>query len=289
MEDRMPVNLRPGTPADAEICGAIAFEAFRAISSAHGFPWDFPSPEIAIDLMKTLLSHSGFYSVVAEQDGAIVGSNFVDERGTIAGIGPITVSPAAQNRSIGRQLMTAIVERSHARGAAGIRLLQSAYHNRSLCLYTKLGFDSREACSKMEGPPLGISLPGYAVRPATIPDIAACNALCRRVHGHDRAGELRDAVRQGTARVVEHLGQITAYASEIAFFGHAVAETNYGLQALIGAAPGFEHGGFLLPTRNSELFRWCLQRGLRLVHQMTLMTIGLYNEPAGAYLPSVSY
>jgi hypothetical protein len=25
------------------------------------------------------------------------------------------------------------------------------------------------------------------------------------------------------------------------------------------------------------------------VHQMTLMTIGLYNEPAGAYLPSVLY
>jgi hypothetical protein len=44
-----------------------------------------------------------------------------------------------------------------------------------------------------------------------------------------------------------------------------------------------------LPTRNGELFRWCLQHGLRLVHQMTLMTIGLYNEPAGAYLPSVLY
>ncbi|MGC2524194.1 MAG: GNAT family N-acetyltransferase, partial [Stellaceae bacterium] len=216
-------------------------------------------------------------------------SNFVDERGTIAGIGPITVSPGVQNRSTGRQLMNAVIERSNARGAAGIRLLQSAYHNRSLCLYTKLGFDRREPCSKMEGPQLRISLPGYAVRPATQSDIAACNALCRRVHGHDREGELRDGVRQGAARVVEHLGQVTAYASEIAFFGHAVAEDNYGLQALIGAASGFAHGGFLLPTRNSELFRWCLRHGLRLVHQMTLMTIGLYNEPAGAYLPSVSY
>lgn len=285
----MSVILRPGTPADAEICGTIAFEAFRAIASAHGFPWDFPSPDIAIGLIKTLLAHTGFYSVVAEQDGAVVGSNFVDERGTVAGVGPITVSPAAQNRSTGRQLMNAVIERSNARGAAGIRLLQSAYHNRSLCLYTKLGFDSREPCSKMEGPRLRISLPGYTVRPATQSDIAACNALCRRVHGHDREGELRDGVRQGAARVVEHLGQVTAYASEIAFFGHAVAETNHGLQALIGAAAGFEHGGFLLPTRNSELLRWCLRHGLRLVHQMTLMTIGLYNEPAGAYLPSVLF
>ena len=185
--------------------------------------------------------------------------------------------------------MVAVLERETERRAAGVRLLQSAYHNRSLCLYTKLGFDSREPCSKMEGPRVGIRVPGYEVRPATEADLAACSALCRQVHGHDREGELRDAIGQGSARVVEHLGRITANASEIAFFGHAVAESNEGLQALIAAAPSFEGGGFLLPTRNGELFRWCLQHGLRLVHQMTLMTIGLYNEPAGAYLPSVLY
>ena len=285
----MAVILRPGTPADAGACGPIAFEAFKAISSQHNFPWDFPSPGVAVGLMNTLLSHSGFHSVVAEQDGVIVGSNFVDERGVIAGIGPITVAPTVQNQSIGRRLMVAVLERETKRRAAGVRLLQSAYHNRSLCLYTKLGFDSREPCSKMEGPRLGIRVPGYEVRPATKADLAACSALCRQVHGHDREGELRDAIRQGSARVVEHLGRITAYASEIAFFGHAVAESNEGLQALIAAAPSFEGGGFLLPTRNGELFRWCLQHGLRLVHQMTLMTIGLYNEPAGAYLPSVLY
>ena len=287
--EAVSITLRPGTPADAQPCGVIAFEAFRSISSEHNFPWDFPSPDVAVALMKTLLAHRHFGSLVAEDDGKIVGSNFVDERGVIAGIGPITVDPAAQNRSIGRRLMQAIIEREAGRRATGIRLLQSAYHNRSLCLYTKLGFDSREPCSKMEGPPPKVALAGYPVRPATGQDLPACNALCRRVHGHDRDGELRDAIREGTARVVEHLGRITAYASEVAFFGHAVAETNQGLEALIGGAPGFDGGGFLLPTRNGELFRWCLEHGLRLVHQMTLMTIGLYNEPAGAYLPSVSY
>lgn len=285
----MAVILRSGRPADADACGVVAFEAFKAISSQHNFPWDFPSRDIAVGLMKTLLPHDGFYSVVAEQDGVIVGSNFVDERGVIAGIGPITVAPTVQNQSIGRRLMLAMLEREAERRAAGVRLLQSAYHNRSLCLYTKLGFDSREPCSKMEGSRLGIRLPGYDVRLATAADLAACNALCRQVHGHDREGELRDAIGRSTARIVEHLGRITAYSSEIAFFGHAVAETNQGLQALIGAASSFEGGGFLVPTRNSELFRWCLQRGLRLVHQMTLMTVGLYNEPAGAYLPSVLY
>jgi hypothetical protein len=44
-----------------------------------------------------------------------------------------------------------------------------------------------------------------------------------------------------------------------------------------------------VPTRNAALFRWCLESGLRVVQPMTLMTIGLYNEPAGAYLPSILY
>jgi hypothetical protein len=64
----------------------------------------------------------------------------------------------------------------------------------------------------------------------------------------------------------------------LAFSGHAVAETNPDLQALISSSPS-----------NAELFRWYLESGLRVVQPMTLMTIGLYNEPAGAYLPSILY
>jgi hypothetical protein len=82
---------------------------------------------------------------------------------------------------------------------------------------------------------------------------------------------------------------VTGYATDIPFFAHAVGETNQEIKALIFAASEIGGGGFLLPTRNGELFRWCLENGLRLVHQMTLMTVGPYNEPAGAYLPSVLY
>jgi len=281
--------LRSGTPPDAAVCGPICFEAFKAIDDEHNFPWDFPSAAVATDVLTMLLSNPGFYSVVAEKDGKVVGSNFIDERGPIAGIGPITVDPASQNGAIGRRLMQAVLDRASERRAAGVRLLQSAFHNRSLCLYTRLGFDTRETISKMNGAPLGLGFPGYDVRPARAADLAACNALCQRVHGHHRGGELDDAIKAGTARVVEHHGEITAYATDVAFFSHAVAENNQGLKALIGAAEGFPGGGFLMPTRNGELFRWCLEKDLRLVHQMTLMTIGLYNEPKGAYLPSVTY
>ena len=79
------------------------------------------------------------------------------------------------------------------------------------------------------------------------------------------SGDLTDAIAHGTARVVEHDGRITAYASHVGFFGTAVAENNEGLFALLGAADEFGGAGFLLPTRNTEVFRWCLNHGLRLV------------------------
>jgi hypothetical protein len=45
----------------------------------------------------------------------------------------------------------------------------------------------------------------------------------------------------------------------------------------------------LVPSRNAELLRRCLEHGMRIVQQSTLMTIGLYHEPAGAYLPSILF
>ncbi len=106
------IQLRSGTPADAEICGRICYNAFKTISEAHGFPPDFPTPEVAIGVLRSMLANPKFYSVIAEVDGRIVGSNFLDERNTIAGVGPITVDPTVQNRAIGRRLMDAAHERA---------------------------------------------------------------------------------------------------------------------------------------------------------------------------------
>lgn len=285
----MNVILRPGTPEDARQCGEICYKAFRAISEQHNFPPDFPSAEVAVALLSDLLARSDFYGVVAELDGQIVGSNFIDERSIIAGIGPITVDPAVQNRAVGRDLMQHVLARSAERRFHGVRLVQGAYHGRSLSLYTKLGFVAREPLTILQGKPPSVRIPGYTVRPATVGDLDACNQVCLRVHGHDRGRELLDAIRGGIAIVIEHGVRITGYATSVAFFGHAVGETNEELKVLIGAAPAFLGPGFLLPIRNWELFRWCLENGLRVVQPMTLMSIGLYNEPAGAFLPSILY
>jgi GNAT superfamily N-acetyltransferase len=283
------ISLRHGRPEDAKACGIICCEAFTAISQGHNFPPDIPSPEVAIRLLTWMLSHPGFYVVVAELDGRVVGSNVLDERNAIAGVGPITVDPAVQNKAVGRRLMDDVMARAVQKRFPGMRLVQAAFHNRSLSLYTKLGFDVREPLACIQGAALNATLPGYTVRPAAVADLDVCNRVCRNVHGHDRGGELRDAVQQGTATVVEHDGRLIGYATIIGFFGHAVGETNDALKALIGAAPAFAGPGFLLPTRNADLFRWCLANGLRVAQPMTLMSMGLYNDPAGAFLPSITY
>jgi len=285
----MTLSVRRGNRSDAAAVGVICHQAFKAIADQHNFPPDFPTADAAIGFLGALIGHPGFFDVTAELGGKIVGSNFLDERNPISGVGPITVDPGLQNDGVGRALMDAVMARSAERGFVGIRLVQAAYHRRSLALYLKLGFDARELLACMQGPAIRRTMPGFAVRPATVDDLPDCNRLCFLVHGHDRGGELKDAVSEGAARVVERSGRITGYATPIAFFGHSVAETNDDLKALIAAAESFPGPGFLAPVSNGPLMRWCLGEGLRIIHTMTLMTRGLYNQPAGAWLPSVLY
>jgi len=285
----MAVTIRRGHLGDAAECGRICHAAFASIANAHNFPPDFPSAEVATGALRGMLGNSGFFGVVAEDAGKIVGSNFLDERNSISGVGPITVDPNVQNKGIGAALMHAVMARSKEKGFAGIRLVQAGYHTRSLSLYAKLGFDVREHLSCLQGPVIDRQVEGYAVRTATTEDIAACNALCQSVHGATRDGEVRDAVARNAVSVVERGGRITGYTTGIAFFGHSVGETTDDLKALIAAAKMFAGPGFLVPSRNGALLRWCLAQGLRVTQPLTLMTIGLYNEPCGAYLPSILY
>jgi GNAT superfamily N-acetyltransferase len=283
------VVIRIANPEDSLPCGQICFDAFSAINAAHGFPCDFPGPEASTGLLSMMFSHPDIYCVVAEAEGRIMGSNAMDERSIIKGIGPISIDPAAQNLGIGRKLMQAVIDRANERGAAGIRLVQAAFHNRSLSLYTSLGFDIREPLSCLQGRTRERSLPGCIVRPASPSDQTACNALSLAVHGFERNLELKQAIEQGTAQVVERSGRITAYTTHLSFFGHSTAESNVDMQALIASAESFAGSGILVPSRNTSLLRWCLANDLRVVQPMTLMSSGLYNDPAGAWLPSVLF
>jgi ribosomal protein S18 acetylase RimI-like enzyme len=108
----MNLILRPGKPEDARACGAICYAAFKAIADAHHFPPDFPDIETPVGLMNYAFSAPGIYSVVAEDNGQIVGSNLLWENELIGGVGPITVNPNCQNDAAGKRLMEQVLHRA---------------------------------------------------------------------------------------------------------------------------------------------------------------------------------
>ncbi|HJR89819.1 MAG TPA: GNAT family N-acetyltransferase [Aeromicrobium sp.] len=283
-------TLREVESADAEACARICFDAFGGFHDHHRFPRDFPVPEAAAQLMGMFIPHPSIWGVVAETDGKVVGSNFLDERDPIRGVGPITVDPEAQEAGIGRRLMMAVIERGE--GAPGIRLLQDSFNMRSLSLYESLGFDVKEPVAVMSGKPRSAPAEGIDVRPLDEGDLEQCEALCARIHGFERTNELRDAIQGMAPFVAVRDGRVTAYASSVTFWplNHGVAESDEDMQALLlGASAALEEPIALLVPLRSDLFRWCLAEGLRLVKPMNLMALGEYKEPQGSWFPSVLY
>ncbi len=284
-------TVRSIRPDDVEICGRIIFDAFAGIAQRHNFPLDFPSVESATELAGHFTHHPQFYGVVAESGGKVVGSNFLDERDPIRGVGPITVDPGCQQGGVGRRLMEAVLERG--RKASGIRLVQDAFNMASYALYASLGFSAKEPLVLMSGRPKSTPSSDVEVRPMRPGDVEACAALCERVHGFPRGNELRDAVKGMHPYVAVRGGRIVAYASAVDFWplNHGVAEREEDLRALLlgAGAINAQPLALLVPTRQASVFRWCLSEGLRGVKPMTLMAIGPYHEPAGSFFPSVEY
>jgi predicted N-acetyltransferase YhbS len=283
------VVLREARPEDAEAVAEIVFNAFGQIHDHHRFERDFPELALARGLIEVWIGHPKVWGVVAEIQGKIVGSNFLDERDEIRGVGPITVDPGVQNAGTGRKLMDAVLERG--RGARGIRLLQDAFNMGSLSLYEKLGFRVTDGCVMMSGEPTAEPASDMVVRPLTEDDLEECGRLCERVHGFARTGALADAMRGMNPHVGLRDGRIVAYASALNFWpmAHGVAETDEDMQALLagGAAAG-EPIGLLVPLE-SELFPWALDAGLRALKPMNVMSMGFQREPQGAWFPSVLY
>jgi GNAT superfamily N-acetyltransferase len=288
------VHVRAAVPEDVEPCGPIMFEAFKRIAEQGSFPLYHPTVELARRFIAGRIGNPGFFGVVAEIDGAVVGSNFIDERGPVQGIGPITVAPAAQGRGVGRRLMEAVLD--HSRGARSIRLLQDAHNPISLALYASLGFDVKDITVQVAGEPAGAApADGAEVRGLRESDLDDCARLHERVHGYERTRELRDALEAPALTPVACVrdGRVTAYASTFSPWqaAHGVAESEDDMRALIAGATAVCDGplAFLLPVRQAGLFRWCLGAGLRPVRPMTYMVIGEYDEPAGPWFPSVLY
>ena len=74
--------------------GPILYAAFAAMAAwQQNSPSDFPSVEVATEATSTLIGHPGFHGLVAEDDGRVVGSNFMDGRSRSPASGRSTSTP----------------------------------------------------------------------------------------------------------------------------------------------------------------------------------------------------
>jgi GNAT superfamily N-acetyltransferase len=290
----MSLRIRPIEQNDAKICGKIAYEAHKTISSSHGYPSEQPSEEFGIGLIRSLLGNPNSWGALAERQGKTLGSIFLHKfpPSPVAVIGPLTVHPSAEGYGVGRMLMDAALSQARKQNHDQIRLVQSPSHIRSFVLYTKSGFTLREPLFLMQGQPLkeGINASGIDVRLVRDEDdISLCNEICKSVIGFTRETELRQAKDQGVAIMVERDSVISGYAAGMGIMCHAVARSNEDLKALIANASAFSGPGFLAPARNREVISWLLDNGFQIGWPANLMTIGPYQEPLAPFLPSLAY
>ena len=224
------------------------------------------------------VQHPNVWGVLAERDGTILGSNYLDQRGPIAGVGPISVDPEAQNSGVGRRLMEAVIERGKD-APGGVRLLQDGFHMRSLCLYQSLGFNVTEPVVIMSGKPRSGPVDGVEVRRLEAGDIDACETSAQCTAGSEPAScAMRSglrAVRGGAGRTGGRLpDQATLWP-----MAHGVAESEEDMERSCSASRRSPGASFVPRADPLGALPLGLREGLRAVKPMNIMARGPYQEP----------
>lgn len=271
-------------PALAKIC----FEAFGRLQDRHGVERDFDSVQTAEMVVGLFAGRPDFAGFAAVQRNKLVGSNFISFSDPVAGVGPITVDPEVQAGGIGRALMVAVLDEARRRGVSMVRLQQEAINTSSLSLYTKLGFDWREACALMR--PAAADRDDPRITPVTAADLPEIERLSSRHYHHSRRGEVEGFVKIGLPGVLMRRdGRAVGYYFA-SFIGHGFAETPDDLATMIScctrhAPPPFHK--VLVPLGQHALHRALLAAGARTIKLFNYMTVGEYRPPAGAWVPSI--
>lgn len=249
---------------------------------------DFPSEDIARQVLEMLVQRNDFYGVVALAGGQPVGSNFLSLMDPVAGVGPITVDRSRQTQGVGRVLMQDVIKYAQHNDIEQVRLLQDSFNVASLSLYASLGFEVKDAVALMQAAPAPEA--DRKVRQVAETDLPAIEELSKRIYKNSRRNEVAAAARYGfSALLRERQGHITGYLIA-GTFGHGVAETEEDALALVGEAarrlpPDFAR--FFCPLSEGNFYRTALQAGCRAIKVMNYMTLGPYQHPNEVWMPSV--
>ncbi len=280
----MMISVRQATEADIDACAQAMYIAFLTIDKRHHFSSYFTDLDHARMATQNLITNDNIYGLVAEADGRVVASAFMNEKRPIRAVGPVSVHPDFQNRGIGRKLMDMLLDR--ANDAPSVRLTQDAFNTGSLALYTSLGFNTVEYLALIQGKFKSQAPSDLKFRPVFKTDFDKCIALCQKVVGFDRVpGNPIDMY------CVIHNDRITAYTVDLSTDGYTLGETEADIQALILNIAAKTSGelAFLVPTSYPNLLRWCLSEGMRITKPLNLMVKGEYQTPRGIYLPNLLY
>jgi GNAT superfamily N-acetyltransferase len=284
----MAIELVPAEPQHARELGSICFEAFKELQDRACGTRDFPTVEIAQQVLGMLVEREDFYSVSALDNGRLVGSNFLSLMDPVAGVGPITVDPSYQGQGLGRILMQDVIDYARRHNIAQVRLMQDSFNVASLSLYASLGFDVKVPVAFMQAAPLAQA--DDSVRPIAEPDLPVIEELSERIYKNSRRNEVATAAPYGFAALLrERQGRITGYLLP-GIFGHGVAETEEDALALVGEAARRlppEIARFFCPLTESSFYRRALQADCRVIKVMNYMTIGPYEHPDEVWMPSV--
>lgn len=286
----MDIRLVPAEPQHVSELGRICFESFREVHDRGCGTRDFPTVDIARQVLGMLVQRDDFYSVSAMDDGRLLGSNFLSLMDPVAGLGPITIDPSCQGQGVGRTLMLDAIDYAQRHGIEQVRLMQDSFNLASLSLYASLGFDVKVPVAFMQAAPLAEA--DDSVRPISEPDLPAIEELSERVYKNSRRNEVAAAAPYGFATLLrERQGRITGYLLP-GIFGHGVAETEEDALALIGEAARrlpAEIARFFCPLTESSFYRKALQANCRVIKVMNYMALGPYEQPEEVWMPSVLY
>lgn len=181
-------------------------QAWRIVRTAFGTFFGAPDPEnfwADRDLHTNRFRSEHVEAFVAEEEGALLGSNFATRWGSVGFFGPLSTSVDRWNGGLAQPLVAAACDTFDRWGVTHAGLFTFAQSTKHVHLYGKFGFHARFLTALMTAPARAGALPDYArysalAAPARQAAEAAARELCDAIYdGLDLTGEIRAVAAQG--------------------------------------------------------------------------------------------
>jgi predicted N-acetyltransferase YhbS len=139
------VSCRRERPGDVEAIRRVTIDAFRGLPYADG------TEHLIVDALRE--RGELVVSVVAESGGEVVGHaaaspvTVSDGAADWFGLGPVSVTPAAQRRGVGSTVVRTVLERLRRQGASGCVVVGDPAY------YVRFGFATTPSMASPDVPP----------------------------------------------------------------------------------------------------------------------------------------